>query len=876
MAYLHGHNNPVQAHTCHACNAPVLGAGPCNCGAEIQTPFVGVLDVGQGNCNPIVGADGRIVAYYDLGYSTNGARHPTPPTTPCLCDDPLIILSHLDRDHYNYAFRCPEALTMRWLMPDQAHSALGTKLKRDIRNAGGEVLQWPRERHAGRALPRSMTFPWGYLERCLGDATSANAANGSGLAAFICVQDSFRGSFFNAAPAVPNQPALSVPAPAIARARAARASVWHNRAAAGATVPDARLAEPVATMLAASQSFLTRQPLMPPHECALAALRAARAHRAGHAIIPALAAAPATLPSLAANAVARVAIRAELAAATVAAGAAIGRSRQFQCRQAAPHFSWDAKLQAPLHGALVRRALDPARAALPPLTADVGKFRTAQKFILLTGDADFAFVPSLRRPKKRPEVVAMTAMHHGAIFECGEVLSTRCMPLAPHSGAAMAVIRRASRRGGARSLVTEATLAAMNLKRGRTKHTRRNVRAHVSRVARAAAAAILCVDAAYPGEANDERLSAAAAAAALAAWRTRDSQLVGLTAALAFFSASIARSIQVSPVETVVELATEVLRGERNHAPLANEDIARWAKGIIPRRLLGHVANLAALANGLHAPLLNETHAGDVAAHMFAHMAANYTLGLAASKRAGFRIQLGLYAGGGDVLNDVTTVATACIREQRTYGTRAGYGDNATHRGFVSLGAPPAAAGPGVPATLVNVQAAQRAHANHRPGGVMNFAIVAAALAAQRAAAYTAGTSAEAIEAVIRGAASPARRREAALAVGRRDARHLRGGQIAYSYGVHQANNTHEYAVDAGGLGHPHSAAILKYEALGWTRRYNASTRARYAGMQGDPDPGHPRGAVALRWDSTVHAPPMPDVVLHRCDRCGGARPYQG
>ncbi|MBV1857070.1 MAG: hypothetical protein KUG77_01570 [Nannocystaceae bacterium] len=760
-------------------------------------------------------------------------------------------------------------------MPDQAHSALGTRLKRDIRNAGGEVLQWPRERHAGRALPRSMTFPWGYVERCLGNATAANKANGSGLAAFVCVQDGFRRPFVNAAPVVPNQPVPSVSAAAIRRSRAAVAWVRGQHLANGYTVADARLAEPLVVMLAASQSFTTRQPHLPPSECGVAALRAARAHRTGAVVGVHLAAFPSTFPTLAAQGIGVAAIRAELVAATAAVVALNVRSRRFQCMRAAAHFTWDAKLPAPLRAALVRRALGPPRPPLPALTADVGKFLTSQKFVLLTGDADFAFVPSLRRPRKSPEVVAMTAMHHGAIFECGEVLSSRYMPVAPHSTPAMAVVRRASRAGGARSLVAEASLAALSLKRGRTKHSRRNIRAHVSRVARAAAAAILCVEAAYPGEANDEKLSAAAAASALAAWRTGDSQIVGLAAALAHFCESIARTILVSPVETVVELARASIEAVRGGVPLTNEQTARCAKGIVPRRLVGHIANLAADAITHHGPALNETYAGDIAAFAYSYMSANYVMGLTPTKRARFRVQLGIYGGRDGVLNDVATVATACILENRTYALRAGFNDNAVHRGFTALGAMPVGGG-AIPTMLTNVRAAQSARADHRPGGAMDFAIIAAAWAAQRAAGYTAGTSAEAVEAVIRGAGSAARRREAALAVGRRCDRYLYGGQVAYSYGVDPADNSHEYAVDAGGLGHPHEAAILKYEALGWTRRYNASARARYVGMQGDTDPGHPKGAAALRWDATSRGPCSPQEVLHRCDTCGAARPYRG
>ena len=83
-----------------------MGA-PCGgCGATSQEPRVVVFDVGQGNCNAIVGADGKVLAYYDFGYSNDG-RPPATPTRLCFCDRPMIVLSHWDKDHLSLIHICP-------------------------------------------------------------------------------------------------------------------------------------------------------------------------------------------------------------------------------------------------------------------------------------------------------------------------------------------------------------------------------------------------------------------------------------------------------------------------------------------------------------------------------------------------------------------------------------------------------------------------------------------------------------------------------------------------------------------------------------------------------------------------------------------------
>ena len=874
MSYEHGSNNPLQAYTCHECHRSVRG-GPCPDHGPMQQPFVGVFDVGQGNCNAIVGADGKVHAYYDFGRSTAGHRQPDPPANPCLCDDPLVILSHLDKDHYQLAWDLPQALTMRWLMPDQAHSGLGTTLKNDIADAGGEVVLWPKDLAHGQVRPRSMVFPWGYVERCTGDATNKDKANSSGLAAFVCVQDSRGKSLGN-----PGAPAATQPDPPATSAVAERAKSVRPliQAAVNGQIPGplnrawvTKLAKPVGVMLAMSQTIAGRQPHLPVGHCATAAAIAATGvfHGANKAAI--VAALNHSMPGLEAKGWA-AAVYGELADAALAA--ATVRSQRRRCLVAAQHLTWDAAVNPRRRAEAAQAALRPARHALPPIVEGTGKFKHGQKFVLLNGDADFAFIPSMRRTRRRPEIVAMTAMHHGAIYECGETLSSWHLPIAPTSRAALAVARF-SRPKAARSLVAAASEAAVALLPRRTRHSRRNVRPHVTNVARAAAAAVLCIEAAYPGESSYNEVAAGAAAAALAAWKYGDSQIVGLATALAAFVYSIADDVQMSPVETAVDLAAAAIEGERAAASLTRAQIQELSLGILPTLLIGHVANLAADAITHHAAALNPQHAGDVAAMAVHMMVDSHKNGVTKSVASRFRDKIGLYAGRDEVLNDAATAAVACLMVPRNRHNLPARTQDCLQQAWNSLGA--GFAGGWNPGTLVaRVSNVLGSPGGARPGGVDDFAIVAANWAAERAAGYLCTRPAEDVCAVIRCAGDRSRRHEVASAVGRRGQRRYAGGQIAYSYGVSSADSSHEYQVGAGDLGHAHPCAITKYEAMGWTRRYNASRRARHAGAQGDPDRGHPAGPVGLQWDATRRDQLQRGRVQHRCGSCGGTKPFNG
>lgn len=216
---------------------------PMVAGGVPQQAFVGVLDIGQGNANPIYDHNGAIVAYYDLGrpwghmLSTSPlAGHRAAPINgqtqviPCLCARPLIILSHWDYDHFKLGLETEASHAMTWLAPEQDYSPKGTLLVNAISHGCGRLMIWP-----NGGGNDHMRFDWGWVERCTGPADNIN---GSGLAAFVCVRDD----------------------PAVERMQASVAAVHALLAGPHGTGGDAtteRYARPVAAALAAGTAVAT-------------------------------------------------------------------------------------------------------------------------------------------------------------------------------------------------------------------------------------------------------------------------------------------------------------------------------------------------------------------------------------------------------------------------------------------------------------------------------------------------------------------------------------------------------------------------------------------------------------------------------------------
>jgi hypothetical protein len=224
------------------CGAPGDGNG-----GQVPNPMpgghVGVFNIGQGNCNAIYDNAGTILAYFDLGAPTalNNASWPAAGFAPCVCDRPVIILSHTDQDHYELGRTTAATHALTWIVPKgngQTYGGVFGGLVASIRAAGGRLIGWSHTAPAG-----TMTFPWGWVER----GTLAER-NGGGLVAFVCVRED----------------------PAVVRARAALAALPGQLP--GAPVVNTQLfAGPVAAALAAQYVGLA------PADAALAAVRAVTA-----------------------------------------------------------------------------------------------------------------------------------------------------------------------------------------------------------------------------------------------------------------------------------------------------------------------------------------------------------------------------------------------------------------------------------------------------------------------------------------------------------------------------------------------------------------------------------------------------------------------
>ncbi|MCY0989443.1 hypothetical protein OV203_20045 [Nannocystis sp. ILAH1] len=154
-------------------------------GAGAYQPFVGVIDVGQGNCNVLFDHAGRATVYYDFGYRKLGAHPAGGPPSVCLCHDPLIVLSHWDGDHILLARYNPRAYRCTWLAPQQYMGSVDTReLVARVVRAGGTFHLW-------EDLNGHMVFPWGFLVRAR-DPNAQNdeeGKNNTGLAIYACVRD---------------------------------------------------------------------------------------------------------------------------------------------------------------------------------------------------------------------------------------------------------------------------------------------------------------------------------------------------------------------------------------------------------------------------------------------------------------------------------------------------------------------------------------------------------------------------------------------------------------------------------------------------------------------------------------------------------------
>ncbi len=104
-----------------------------------------VYDVGQGNAIGLCNATGGVLAYFDFGRGT-GAHSQTFPASLqrfCFTQNPPIILSHWDSDHWHSANHHPDALLQDWIAPQQKLGPTHAAMIANIQAAGGRVWLLP-------------------------------------------------------------------------------------------------------------------------------------------------------------------------------------------------------------------------------------------------------------------------------------------------------------------------------------------------------------------------------------------------------------------------------------------------------------------------------------------------------------------------------------------------------------------------------------------------------------------------------------------------------------------------------------------------------------------------------------------------------------
>ena len=125
-----------------------------------------VYDVGQGNCNAVVGSDQAPQVYFDFGGGVIGHSntYPSGLTDFCFAKNPSIVLSHWDWDHWSSAQRTKSAagnanaIAAPWIVPRQrlgpVHRGFFAKL--------GTVKIWPNtlaQVHVGGVTIQKCTGP---------------------------------------------------------------------------------------------------------------------------------------------------------------------------------------------------------------------------------------------------------------------------------------------------------------------------------------------------------------------------------------------------------------------------------------------------------------------------------------------------------------------------------------------------------------------------------------------------------------------------------------------------------------------------------------------------------------------------------------------
>lgn len=158
-----------------ATQAELDAALPPRCDIEKLVMF----DVGQGSACALICQCGFPTTYFDVGCGVYRNAATSPPSVRfCVCDNPTIILSHWDSDHWAGALKDTTLQQLVWVAPRQTISPKHTTFGNSILKAGGRILIVPIN-----TPPISWTSGAKCeLRRCTGPLSDRNA---SGMALIV-------------------------------------------------------------------------------------------------------------------------------------------------------------------------------------------------------------------------------------------------------------------------------------------------------------------------------------------------------------------------------------------------------------------------------------------------------------------------------------------------------------------------------------------------------------------------------------------------------------------------------------------------------------------------------------------------------------------
>jgi|GEM_PF-3794161 len=883
-------NNPWngQPHVANQAVNPMIRTGA-------TVPFVGALDVGQGSCNMLCDAADHVFAYFDFGYPTGlhgGSAAPAAEPLPCLCHEPLIIISHWDYDHWGLSRRNPNSYRLQWIVPQQhmGTTTIHECVARVLVN-GGQMHLWMADGPTGC----HMRFPWGYVERLSGpNAMRADRRNTTGLVAYVCVRDQKGGdanqtaavaydhsagapnvallnganaaglaAILVAAPAPANWPGNFNWAPFQTEAQNHQAGIAAGRASA-AVVPAVAGAAARKKEAAALVAICARAEFG--HAGAGAVTAQHCADVCSEAVDAYAALRLAGTPRNVVNATGQIGLAAGGPAAMANAGPVpthyalqVGlhsdlaeqhgegtdaRLRRI-CRAAAlgliqrvgnAHDAMgevgidigdedenrmsDAQKRAELAGALagmVRTAVHPLPAQnhpnrIPYVVGGQPPYSSNERYVLVTGDADFGLIPSQHRAVP-PVVVGLVAAHHGAKQMDNRQLTAAQIPFAPGSR-----VSRAARAARAAHVAPHP----------------------IGRVARDAGNPL--VVAGVPGG-----IAQAAALARANALGKAAEEMIDQLPALVFnyFTADAERS-QALAAAAAAAVAVHSIYPSLN-AVLYPAPVRAIAEAVAPALAYEyhdavHPLSLAwaALVAARHSEAtINAAMAPDFTLHYRAVTAASTALDAevtagtwwavpsisAAAWKAG---EAALYASQSANPNFTAPL----FAQGRPTGGQASYALDQSDR---------------VQVLIENLRhlAAGALALNHIGGPAVGLAAPGAALTWRE---WAAKYGAEAGVALVYQVDAGKLRTATEAAFADRAPAAVPGGQtlaegvVAYSYGI--SGGAHCHLANPGPHGHPHPFALQKYLAKGWSRRRN--TPDTTASRQPDPSPW---GAIAMGWE---------------------------